>query len=187
MHRRSRALLHETTSSAGTIVDQDFLSFFICSALLLLLFFIFLIDSHISAFTRVMQTCTLNLNWNLKGTMILTGFYSPNELGMYSIVFLQLLVKLDVDMRVLDIWMFWVNQHTCVPWKHSQASFSHLVMCYKGHTAKTRVLSQQCYLFTEGKSFVWLFFFSFFCIVLFLKISIVSVFFYFFFSQINQF
>lgn len=35
--------------------------------------------------------------------MILTGFYSPNELGMYSIVFLQLLVKLDVDMRVLDI------------------------------------------------------------------------------------
>lgn len=113
-----------------------------------------------------MQTCTLNLNWNLKGTMILTGFYSPNELGMYSIVFLQLLVKLDVDMRVLDIWMFWVNQHTCVPWKHSQASFSHLVMCYKGHTAKTRVLSQQCYLFTEGKSFVWLFFFLFlYCFV----------------------
>lgn len=30
-------------------------------------------------------------------------FFSPKELGMYSIVFLRLLVKLDVEMRVLDI------------------------------------------------------------------------------------
>lgn len=84
-------------------------------------------------------------------------------------------------MRVLDAWMFWVKQHTCVPWKHSQASFSHLVVCHQGHT-ETRVLSQQCYLFTEGKKKkkkrVWLFFFVLFffvqnlhCVCVFLVFS----------------
>lgn len=48
----------------------------------------------------------MHLEFEFKGTMIYQEFYSPKELGMYSIVFLQLLVKLDIEMRVLDIWMF---------------------------------------------------------------------------------
>ena len=64
-----------------------------------------------------MPTCTLNKK-KKKGKAPKNVFYSPNpvqhaQFGLYLCFLLVATSGTRLEMRVLDIRMFWVNQHTC--------------------------------------------------------------------------